>query len=71
MLAHDAELAPGGRPGRRVQIFVARSLLEVGERVREAVEAVAKDTAGEIVAAMGASADADAVTAAVTNRMKG
>jgi F-type H+-transporting ATPase subunit b len=32
---------------------------------------VAKDTAGEIVAALGGKADAKTVTAAVTARMKG
>jgi len=37
----------------------------------EAVEAVAADTASEIVAALGSSADADAVAAAVNAQMKG
>jgi F-type H+-transporting ATPase subunit b len=37
----------------------------------KSVTAVAKDTAGEIVAALGGKADAKTVTAAVTARMKG
>jgi len=35
------------------------------------VKVVAKDTAKEIVAAMGGKADAKSITAAVTARMKG
>jgi len=39
--------------------------------VVKSVTAVAKDTAKELVAALGGSADAKTITAAVTARMKG
>jgi len=48
-----------------------KAIAEIRAGAREAIEAVAKDTAGEIVAAMGASAEADVVSAAVDDRMKG
>lgn len=44
---------------------------EIRAGAMEAVEAVARDTAKEIVAALGGSVDAKAVTAAVTARLKG
>jgi len=46
-------------------------IAEIRAGALEAVEAVAKDTAKELVAAMGGSADARAVTAAVSARLKG
>ena len=46
-------------------------IAEIRAGAMEAVEAVAKDTAKELVAALGGSADARAVTAAVTARLKG
>ncbi len=48
-----------------------KAIAEIQEGAMEAVQTVAKDTAKEIVAAMGASADARSVTAAVNARMKG
>ncbi len=44
---------------------------EIRASAVESVKAVAKDTAKEILGAMGSKADAKAVTAAVTARMKG
>jgi F-type H+-transporting ATPase subunit b len=49
----------------------ARRIDEIRAGAAEAVAAVAKDTAGELVAALGGSADAKAISAAVTARMKG
>ncbi len=46
-------------------------IAEIRAGAMEAVEAVAKDTAKELVAALGGSADARAVTAAVSARLKG
>ncbi|MGB5865548.1 MAG: F0F1 ATP synthase subunit B' [Sulfitobacter sp.] len=48
-----------------------KAISEVRTGALENVKAVAKDTAKEIVAAMGGTADAKTVTAAVTARMKG
>ncbi|NRB34371.1 MAG: F0F1 ATP synthase subunit B' [Rhodobacteraceae bacterium] len=48
-----------------------QAIAEIRAGARDAIEAVARDTAGDIVAAMGASADADTVTAAVAERVKG
>ena len=48
-----------------------KAIAEIQDGAMEAVQAVAKDTAKEIVAAMGASADARTVTAAINARMKG
>ena len=47
------------------------AIAEIRAGAQEAIKEVAKDTAKEIVAAMGGSADAKSVTAAVTARMKG
>ncbi|MEO9820627.1 MAG: F0F1 ATP synthase subunit B' [Paracoccaceae bacterium] len=47
------------------------AIAEIRAGAVDAVKTVAKDTAGEIVAALGGKADAKAVTAAVTARMKG
>jgi len=46
-------------------------IAEIRAGALEAVEAVAKDTAKELVAALGGQADARAVTAAVAARLKG
>ncbi|MCF2904862.1 F0F1 ATP synthase subunit B' [Octadecabacter sp. CECT 8868] len=48
-----------------------KAIAEIQAGAADAVKAVAKDTAKEIVAAMGGKADAKAITAAVTARMKG
>ncbi len=48
-----------------------KAIAEIRAGALENVKAVAKDTAKEIVAAMGGKADAKTVTAAVTARMKG
>jgi len=48
-----------------------KRIAEIRAGAMEAVEAVAKDTAKELVAALGGSADARAVTAAVSARLKG
>jgi len=47
------------------------AIAEIRAGAVKSVTAVAKDTAKELVSAMGGSADAKAVTAAVTARMKG
>ncbi len=48
-----------------------KAITEIRAGAQEAIREVAKDTAKEIVAAMGGKADARSVTAAVTARMKG
>lgn len=48
-----------------------KRLAEIRDGALEAVETVAKDTAKEIVAALGGSADARTVNAAVAARLKG
>jgi F-type H+-transporting ATPase subunit b len=48
-----------------------KAIAEIRAGARDAIEAVAKDTAVEIISAMGASSDVDAVNAAVADRMKG
>jgi len=48
-----------------------KSIADIRAGAMKSVEAVAKDTAAEIVAALGGTADAKAVTAAVTARLKG
>ena len=47
------------------------AISEIRAGAVESVKAVAKDTAKEIVAAMGGKADAKTITAAITARMKG
>ena len=47
------------------------AIAEIREGALKSVTDVAKDTAKELVAAMGGSADAKAITAAVNARMKG
>ena len=48
-----------------------KAIAEIQAGATDAVKAVAKDTAKEIVAAMGGKADARTITAAVNARMKG
>ncbi|MBT8412059.1 MAG: F0F1 ATP synthase subunit B' [Octadecabacter sp.] len=48
-----------------------KAIAEIQDGATDAVKAVAKDTAKEIIAAMGGKADAKTITAAVTARMKG
>jgi len=48
-----------------------KAIAEIQAGATDAVKAVAKDTAKEIVAALGGKADARSITAAVTARMKG
>ena len=48
-----------------------KAILEIRAGALENVKAVAKDTVKEIVSAMGGTADAKTITAAVTSRMKG
>ncbi len=47
------------------------AIAEIRDGAVKSVTQVAKDTAKELVAAMGGSADAKTITAAVTARMKG
>lgn len=48
-----------------------KSIAEIRDGAAAAVSEVAKDVAGDLVAALGAGADAKTVTAAVTARLKG
>ena len=48
-----------------------KAIAEINAGADAAVKAVAKDTAKEIVAALGGKADAKTITAAITARMKG
>lgn len=48
-----------------------KAIAEIRKGAMEAIEAVAKDTAKELVSAMGSKADAKTVTAAVSARLKG
>jgi F-type H+-transporting ATPase subunit b len=48
-----------------------KAIAEIKAGALESVQAVAGDTAAEIVAALGGKADADAIAAAVAERMKG
>jgi len=48
-----------------------KAIAEIRAGAAEAVKQVSKDTAKEIIAAMGGKADAKTITAAVTARMKG
>lgn len=49
----------------------AKRIEEIRAGTAEAVSAVAKDTAAELVAALGGKADAAAITSAVATRLKG
>lgn len=60
----DAEIAAKAAEGEKAIAAIRASALE-------AVESVAKDTASEIVAALGGKADAKSVAAAVSSGMKG
>ncbi len=60
----DAQIAAKAAEGEK-------AIAEIRDAALENVTAVAKDTAKEIVAAMGGTADARSVNAAVTARMKG
>ncbi len=60
----DAEIAAKAAEGEK-------KIAEIRETALDNVKAVAKDTAKEIVAAMGGKADARTVTAAINARMKG
>ncbi|WP_298677237.1 F0F1 ATP synthase subunit B' [uncultured Lentibacter sp.] len=60
----DAEIAAQTAEGEK-------AIAAIREGALESVKAVAKDTAKELVAAMGGTADAKTITAAVTARMKG
>ncbi|MFK7940227.1 MAG: F0F1 ATP synthase subunit B' [Roseovarius sp.] len=60
----DAEISAKAAEGEA-------KIAEIRAGALESVKVVAKDTAKEIVAAMGGKADAKTVTAAITARMKG
>ncbi len=60
----DAEIAAKSAEGEK-------AIAEIQAGAMDAVKDVAKDTAKEIVAALGSSADARSITSAVTARMKG
>ena len=60
----DAEIAARAAESEKAISAIRASALD-------SIEAVAKDTAGDIVAALGGSADAGTVAAAVANRLKG
>lgn len=49
----------------------AKRIDEIRDGAMEAVAAVAKDTAGALITALGGAADANAIEAAVTQRLKG
>lgn len=60
----DAEIAKKTAEGEK-------KIAEIRDAALESVRDVARDTTGDIVAAMGGTADAKTVDAAVTERMKG
>ncbi|SEK73314.1 F-type H+-transporting ATPase subunit b [Roseovarius azorensis] len=64
MAKADAEISARAAEGEK-------KIAEIRANAMESVKAVAKDTAAEIVAAMGGKADGRTVTAAVNARMKG
>ena len=64
----------GEREMRRIAAKAAEgeaAIAEIRDGAKKSVTAVAKDTAKELVAAMGGTADAKTITAAITARMKG
>jgi len=67
----DAELAKADAQISARTEEAAAALVEIRKSAKANVKTVAKATAKEIVAAMGGTADAKTVTAAVTARMKG
>jgi len=64
MAVADAEIGAKAAEGAKI-------IADIRANALESVKDVAKDTAKEIVAAMGGKADARTVTSAVTSRMKG
>ncbi|MCH2094360.1 MAG: F0F1 ATP synthase subunit B', partial [Rhodobacteraceae bacterium] len=48
-----------------------KAISEIRASAVDSIEIVARDTAGALVSALGGTADAKAVAAAVTNRLKG
>jgi len=67
----DVELAKADAKISAKTVESEAAITEIRDGAVKSVTAVAKDTAGEIVAALGGKADAKTVTAAVTARMKG
>ncbi len=67
----DAELAKADAQISEKTAQSEAAIAEIRAGAVKSVTAVAKDTAKEIVGALGGSADAKTVTAAVTARMKG
>ncbi|MBB5722598.1 F-type H+-transporting ATPase subunit b [Loktanella ponticola] len=67
----DAELAKADKVISEKTAESEVAIAEIRDGAVKSVSDVAKDTAGEIVAAFGGKADAKTVTAAVTARMKG
>lgn len=67
----DVEMAKADAKISAKTVESEAAITEIRDGAVKSVTAVAKDTAGEIVAALGGKADAKTVTAAVTARMKG
>lgn len=67
----DAELAKADAKIAEKTAEAEKELAEIRDAAMDNVKTVAKDTAKELIAAMGMKADAKTVTAAVTARMKG
>jgi F-type H+-transporting ATPase subunit b len=67
----DAELAKADTQISAKTAESEAAIVEIRAGAVKSVTEVAKDTAGDIVAALGGKADAKTVTAAVTARMKG
>ena len=67
----DVEMAKADAKISAKTVESETAITEIRDGAVKSVTAVAKDTAGEIVAALGGKADAKTVTAAVTARMKG
>ena len=67
----DVELAKADAKISAKTVESEAAITEIRDGAVKSVTAVAKDTAGEIVAALGGKADAKTVTAAVSARMKG
>ncbi|MGJ8609675.1 MAG: F0F1 ATP synthase subunit B', partial [Octadecabacter sp.] len=67
----DAQLATADAEIAAQTAESEKAISEIQAGAADAVKTVAKDTAKEIVAAFGGTADAKTITAAVTARMKG
>ncbi|WP_137702530.1 F0F1 ATP synthase subunit B' [Marimonas lutisalis] len=67
----DAEIAKADAEIAAKSAESEKAISEIRAGALEAVKDVAKDTAKEIVAAMGGKADARSITAAINERMKG